>query len=316
MAASDLEPKLLLFLSVDVYDSTALKARAQQAKRTQTWLPSFRTFYRRFPEYLARECAKNGVQPPNLWKCLGDELIFFVKLTRADDALNHVRSLRGAAIAYNSLPAEKGYPIQVKCAAWLAGFPVGNAEIEVADFAEKTPNRLDFIGPQMDLGFRLARLASLRRFVVSVDLVLLLLDEIHELKLYFDGLEVLKGALNNAPYPITWIDMLDRPRSGVEELRGSPPDPYVLKTFCKDFIKSTDGALMMPFIDGDARFSERPLDWESRLADTRALLREEDEDVSVEGMEPQLEGAQSASDSSPSALLNEATEQFENLGPI
>lgn len=70
---------------------------------------------------------------------------------------------------------------------------------------------------------------------------------------------------------------------------------------------------MMPFIDGDLRFSERPPDWDERYAASCALLQEEDRDrdTPTEDAELRIEEFDSSSDSSPSLLLDEATKQYE-----
>src|SRR2546426_1147841 len=106
----------------------------------------------------------------------------------------------------------------------------------------------------MDIGFRISRLASHRRFVISVDLAFIVLQTTHELKCFFDGRQSLRGVLGAEEYPVIWIDMLDEAREVEDKLRGSPPEAHVLKDFCENFITRTNGVIMRPFIEGDALF--------------------------------------------------------------
>ena len=121
MAADPTEPRLLLFLSVDVENSTAYK---NNAKRDE-WPLTFKSFYIRFPEYLGKECATKQCPLPTLWKCLGDELVFYVRLKKSPEVLNYLRAFRDATNSYNKHLQCKRLKIRLKAAAWLAGFPVG-----------------------------------------------------------------------------------------------------------------------------------------------------------------------------------------------
>lgn len=71
--------------------------------------------------------------------------------------------------------------------------------------------QLDFLGPDIDIGFRIARYAARRRLVVSADLAYLLYkdraNEDHiEGSLRIVSYEQLKGVWGNRHYPIVWYE--------------------------------------------------------------------------------------------------------------
>ena len=210
--------------------------------------------------------------PPRFWKAVGDEIIFVKEVTRFSQCALAVFAFRVAMKRFRQKLQDFTPTIEIKAAAWLAQFPVINREIVVGDdidpltksiprddvvartllrsyFYKKKKGRkskqrpdqfLDFIGPQMDLGFRLMEHASPRHFALSLDLVYILCRAIshpggslrpqlmrlfdqgqkpdpkkeepdytlhapNELKFGFLGLKPLKGILSGVPYPIFWI---------------------------------------------------------------------------------------------------------------
>src|SRR3546814_20697194 len=66
---------------------------------------------------------------------------------------------------------------------------------------------LDFIGPDLDLGFRLSKFARPARLLLSLDLVEMLLaaDNRADVVLYLVGREELQGVMFGSPYPIIWM---------------------------------------------------------------------------------------------------------------
>ena len=132
--------------------------------------------------------------------------------------------------------------LDVKSTAWLADFPTrnrivifekGNEDDRTDDnFAwyndqllqayEKNPGGYtrDFIGPSIDIGFRLGASASPRLFVLSVELAHLLSGEecgnddvyrsgpyeVPRFNFRYEGRQQLKGVMNGTPYPLICID--------------------------------------------------------------------------------------------------------------
>lgn len=194
---------LRLFLSVDMVDSTALKQEFRQ-RGDVSWIEVAHGFYTSFPSLFEAEIDRlsppgDGSIPtsPGLWKALGDELIFVAEVLRMEDLPPILEAFRATIQRWNVKR------ISIKGAAWLAGFPVMNSAI-MGDDAD----RLDYLGLSMDVGFRLGRHASPRRFVLAAELayVLAVLESPLMADLRYDGQEVLKGVLRNRPYPILSLD--------------------------------------------------------------------------------------------------------------
>ena len=268
------QPKLRLFLSVDVVGSTAFKHRSGHSDG-QGWLEFFTSFYTEFPDFLAVErekClkkrgeAEDKLPKPTLWKALGDELIFTVVLThqrQAETLLTAFRNAVARAITKYG-HGENPLPISFKAAAWLAGFPVGNAAVPINANETEQVTRFDFVGPQIDIGFRISGFSTPRRLAVSVELALLVLVAgSTDLSFRYDGKRALRGVLSGRGYPVIWIDSyngLDRQDQRLEHKLTEAEDKLTadvqqskedLKDFCTKYIEEIGTPLFVPFIRGN-----------------------------------------------------------------
>ena len=281
-------PKLKLFLSVDVVGSTEYK-QERDHKRAQHWLSFFVNFYASFPTLLkaALESGKGPVSTmPRLWKALGDELVFTAELTNRREAAVHVRAFRQAlceAVRNWRRDSCQKHDLLIKGTAWLAGFPVGNAEIPLQSADKEDEAGRDYIGPQVDVGFRLKDHATPRKLILSADLALLMLSAGKPgLKFYFDGDQALKGVIRGRPYPLVWVDCDDSPSTSrsIHVLKDrlldrKPAASGVLKEYLRKWISQTKGLVPMPFIVADLFDGFRkPADYEVRRKDVvRELSR-------------------------------------------
>ncbi len=268
LSKSDLGWKLRLFASADLVGSTAYKA-TQAASKTPEWAVTFREFFRDLPLFIEEMYSQLPEKLPKPthrfrpWKFLGDEILFEVILTCCHEALSHLHVFRSAISEFPSRQWQKDIgaplPLRLKGTAWLAGFPVSNTEMSLA-------SGMDFIGPSIDLGFRIAKFSEPRKLILSADLALLMLDAIHDLEpdddqyyLGFSGREVLKGVIGNEPYPILWLAIPDDTLLFEEQLLKAPCDPGTLTKYLRKYIDATP-KLMRPFIQGDKhpKYSEIP----------------------------------------------------------
>lgn len=253
--------KLRLFVSCDLVGSTAFKG----LNRDSAWAETFQGFFREFPRHLQEQYADPPGKVPRVrktlrtWKFSGDEILFCVELKKFTDVLAHLCAFKQALTAYPAAWTEKKIPLKLKGTAWLAGFPVTNREVtlEVEGRATKI---IDYIGPSIDLGFRIAKFSDTRRFPLSADLALMLLDAVdrsetarQQFHLHLHGLEELKGVISGAPYPVFWIDMRDDRALLEERLMGLHRDfrPDDARDYLRAFIDSYIPHLRRPFIDGD-----------------------------------------------------------------
>lgn len=271
--ADDLDPfasKLRLFLSVDIVGSTAFKQAGQrrtkddaeeeaQTPPAEPWFSPIAQFYKGMElaltrEWLIAEARSNKINwppgaAPELWKSVGDEVIYTKLLSDHRQALTTLNAWLRAVASYR-LRLKAQFPsLDLKSTAWIAGFPVHNAEVFFRASSSSTKHdddegdevysnlsllheyyspgtsvglTRDFIGPAIDTGFRLAQLSSPRRLVISVELALMLVhavrtqpsDEQYDYEkpsFFYAGRHSFKGVFGGLPYPLFWIDMHPSP---------------------------------------------------------------------------------------------------------
>lgn len=102
-----LRKKVYLFLSVDVEGSTKFKSQPfgkdkSSKNSVQHWLFFFQDFYSEFPKIFIGECRGLKVpgKPPQIWKTLGDEIIFSTEIKVHQDAVNYVTAFKLAIEKY------------------------------------------------------------------------------------------------------------------------------------------------------------------------------------------------------------------------
>jgi hypothetical protein len=267
--------KLRLFVSADLVGSTAYKA-TRSDEWVPAWAPTFKEFFREFPTFvesrysnLPEKSFKYCENRLTAWKFLGDEVLFQTQIHDHTEVPTHLWAFKQAVADFPGQWGTKNIPLRLKGSAWLAGFPVTNSEIKIETDAGAT---IDFIGPSIDLGFRLARFSDERRFVLSADLAVMLLDAIHRLYipnkyfvLFLHGKENLKGIINNKPYPVVWLDNGDEDKDIEEFLLGvkRESDPAKMSEYLRKFIERNSPNLFRPFIetDKDPRYNQIPVNF-------------------------------------------------------
>lgn len=229
-----LEPKLRLFLSADIVGSTAFKQRSGEG--SEQWFRLVRTFYMMAERYfafrwsLAKDRYQDAERPllfgdaaPELWKTVGDEVLFTKEIAHPSEATMCMSIWLQVLEDLRQLLDKSG--LDVKSSAWLADFPIRNREIflhtgaptKTDDGAKNDPPpqtdgadrsndptedlewendslfdsykaRLpgvtrDFIGQSIDTGFRVSTAASSRKLMLSVELAHMLSMECERLDL-------------------------------------------------------------------------------------------------------------------------------------
>lgn len=270
-----LKPQLRLFMSVDVQDSTAFKQQADE-QNPAPWRGDFFAFFWTFPNELEKKMPADA-RHPQVWKFLGDEIVFSLKLTQLDDASTALRAFRDTVANFEPIGVKR--KLRLKGSAWIAGFPVGNAVVPVDRGEGRTDE--DYIGPSMDTGFRLSRLASQRKLVVSVELAWLLLHlpaSKSKLPLHYEGRCQLKGVMEREGYPFIWTDLFHQKRppliAAEDALKASKPAKLsALRTFCERYIRQHGEPRFVPFIPSkfDSRTAEERKEFQIRLAEVKTM---------------------------------------------
>jgi len=212
---------LYVFLSYDLVDSTRYKS----LERTQ-WPLVTKQFYEFIEDGIRKRISKF-----RLWKYVGDELLLYKRirdsaelreiLPNAFDVLNKTISK-----IHSAFPSTRTI-LSIKATAWCADVddlpPQDLKSAESTLKALPSPNiivgkdsnsgkhQVDFLGPDIDVGFRISKFAIRKRLVVSADLAYLLYrdrsdNEKIESKLKIVGYESLKGVWDGRRYPIIWYE--------------------------------------------------------------------------------------------------------------
>lgn len=196
------------------------------------WSTVIQTFYRDFHSdfsaalnRVSAECDKIAGSC-NPWKAIGDELIYEIIVTSRRHLYWIVTAFLQALRTYDRRLSKDGdnrHGLRLKGAAWVAGFPVRNRIVTLPGLGTE-----DFLGPDIDTGFRIARFTSPGMLAVTVELVELL-SETRHLEPFVGtvvGWEVLKGVWANHHYPITWLDLPRRSREENEEFQAKEFDQW------------------------------------------------------------------------------------------
>lgn len=232
--------KYILFLSVDIVGST-------EYKQKNSWGNIFDTFYEQFNASFMDSLSNcnlvdpdNNIPKPEFWKYLGDEVIYKVIIEDKKDLAYYLDSFKRALNDIRKKQFEN-INLDLKATAWTAGFPLKNSIIKTKIPFDKNMlvdknnniekintnnnhllyNLVDYIGPSMDVGFRITKFSSKNKFIIGRSLTILLLESgvTESFKIKFDGNKFIKGIEDL--YPIIWIDMQsDESKTKEDELIG------------------------------------------------------------------------------------------------
>jgi hypothetical protein len=272
-----LQPKMRLFISFDVIDSTAIKRKERDKElHRSAWAEHFSDFLTETPVLYAscyekvmkelcpvKECRKSlgtcclykksrKYHRVKVWKYIGDEVVLTTELTCREQPLLHLFAVRDAVHELNKKFSERG-AISCKACVWTAGFPVGNIEVAFPEYQERKRKVRDYLGASVDFGFRLAKYSKRERIAVGHSMLALLetfrVGE-ETLKLYSGGPVELKGI--DERYPLFWMAtpaFIDDGKEYPHEVE----NPDALKKFLGErFFKDKP----WPFIPEEGKFGD------------------------------------------------------------
>ena len=261
-----IEPELILFISVDLTGSTAFKnvknATADKSKDPLPWLDAFLRFYESFPQRFFNKFDSQDDRP-KFWKHIGDELLLYVPLKSSDHCVRVMTSLIETVREYIDEGQLRENNLGVKCTAWTAGFPVNNFKFTVpgSDGIPRLPTAdqkypIDFIGPDIDLGFRLSKYASPQKCVISVDLAYLLINTNtpESFHWHYAGRQELKGFHKKGGYPVVWIEADLDEMDKVEVELGHMPEITIHAKLKQLFLTFLSDRPFMPFIPASGSY--------------------------------------------------------------
>lgn len=186
----------------------------------QDWSEIIRKCFRAFNTEFTKQRGFKEIYP---WKMAGDELIYCISVNTRKEVHDEVKAFFRTLRIHDKKYAEKNSLIRLKGSAWTAGFPIRNRIMFPLDYDEKNTckikdscpsnyNREDYMGTEIDIGFRIGKFTYPGMMVVSIELACILLDyrltiPDEERFLVIDtGWEELKGVWSGHKYPIYWLE--------------------------------------------------------------------------------------------------------------
>lgn len=224
-------PESLLFLSCDIVGSTEFKQ-----KNPTTWGAIFLGFYRQLPQQIGDAAALAGIEF-ELWKAIGDELIFTTVVRSEHDVFLAIRTWLKAVDNFERKPVQ-GYQFVTKGGAFIATFPGPDSRSSIPrDPTKETSDKdvlelnasalrrakhkhyqFDFFGPSIDTGFRVLSVCTARFFTLSIEVVRALQLHWHFSQrakppeepwlgdLVYRGEQSFKGVFGARSYPLFALD--------------------------------------------------------------------------------------------------------------
>jgi hypothetical protein len=202
-----------MFMSCDVVGSTAFKARAQDGGDLAGWLEAFETLFRELPLIFIGELAQAFMQEDALpesgvWKVMGDEVIFLATPSCAREAQLIAGAFHRTVVSYDRRLAAR-WPLRIRGCCWAAEIGQRNRQIEIPEMFGGSDGRpyLDFLGPDIDTGFRLSACCGSGQVIVSPNLAesLARLPEQDGLRFHRSGDRALKGVCAGQPFPLVLL---------------------------------------------------------------------------------------------------------------
>lgn len=217
-----------VFISYDLVDSTKYKAIDERGWQKLTY-----NFYQSTKDFFQKR--QLGAK---IWKYVGDEVLVYIPISNKDELIDCVQEAYvGLRSILHELQGDKQHKkyaayIKLKGTIWgaICHFDDGNTDLpnnaidnqwtNVAFYPppiiEGEGGYIDFLGPQIDAGFRLSKCVAPNNLVVSAELAYLaLLNENDEtlsnknskLSLQFSivMLKQLKGIWHDRAYPVIWV---------------------------------------------------------------------------------------------------------------
>lgn len=159
----------------------------------------------------------------------GDELIYCIDVRNRKEVYDNLLAFFKTLRFFDKQYFKKGSYIRLQGSAWTAGFPIRNRIMTpITSASEKCKNTEDYMGPEIDIGFRIGKYTFAGIIVVSLELAYILLDTkftlqtTERIRVIDTGWEVLKGVWEGKRYPIFWLDLLEQYDTNGKEIGYTP----------------------------------------------------------------------------------------------
>lgn len=221
---SSKEEELILFISFDLVNSTEYKSR-----NYTSWFSVLIEITERIKALVLQNIEKS-----QLWRSIGDEIIFIVNITSEEQLKKAVQSaffilnevikeIKNGSILSNAGFGEEEVSVfrsqnvlSLKSTAWIASvhrtsnYKNNNTGVQNLMYIYNNGNdeglpTYEFQGNDIDTGFRISKYTRNRRLTLSIELAYLLSkDQLIDSKINIITYTKLKGIWDNKMYPVIW----------------------------------------------------------------------------------------------------------------
>lgn len=203
-------PKVFIFISIDLVNSTSYKLT------DQNWPNVFADFFG-----IVQDNFKKNIPNLQVWKYVGDEVLFFKEISDLNSLLkipsNVFKQMELCQKKLHIQKPECKNILYLKATLWIAAVK-NSSDTQNKNIPNVMPlleeSLHDYIGVDIDEGFRISKFSSQNKLVIDSklsyillkykDLVNTLCDYNVEDRLKIVGYKKLKGIWNNRLYPIIW----------------------------------------------------------------------------------------------------------------
>ncbi|MFI3214499.1 MAG: hypothetical protein R3Y24_14330 [Eubacteriales bacterium] len=198
---------VMLFISFDLVNCTLYKSMYKG-----NWVSGVSNVL----EHIMHVFVNSKVGGYRFWKMLGDEVVYTRKIEKVEEIDEVVAAVYDTVVDINHKiksgqigDSSTAEILAVKATVWIADISPAELcadNIYVEYEINKNELRAEYLGTDIDSGFRIAQYTSENRVVISSDLAALFLKEeslrkdFH--KINFVGFRNLKGIWHGDPYPI------------------------------------------------------------------------------------------------------------------
>ena len=212
--------KVELFFSFDVVNSTLYKN-----VNYSTWAPVLTHLFEQLQYKINEQLSMSQI-----WRVLGDEIVFIIELKKMDSVYEYVDKIFEILTDFNNelkigrlyeklcestdldlVNLKSSNVISLQSAAWVAIINDNIKDLKEYDNVWKTyeikPGYLlnEFLGNDIDAGFRIKNETRSRRLTISFELACLLSEKTKQLSnLNIVSYKRMKGIWKNRLYPIIW----------------------------------------------------------------------------------------------------------------
>lgn len=264
------EEEVILFFSYDIVNSSSFKI-----KHPQNWASIITDIIKQIKEEIASSNSITQLHNAHLWRILGDELIFTIAITSLDQIneiiveiysvlQNLISHLHDGSFFPNS-KKESNFnlndvkELSLQASAWIAliniaqNAALSNSENIKTEYMVTDDYTLtEYLGNDIDAGFRISKYTKRSRLVVSFELATLLQSQYNHIRdnnsqlIILDYVQ-LKGIWNERLYPIIWY--YNEKISNKSFLESLTYDEGLHNELIQNYIQRTQGNFLSKLTD-------------------------------------------------------------------